>query len=550
MIIDKVKPFWTEEDRQRLQEIREKQLDYIDSFIEHEKELNELEDSENRLLWEIENRYISSGADFIKDAEEIVETIEQADFKTFLKSREEIISALEKALEKGKYKEIARKNLVRIRKIAIENYENCYFFILSALRVQLNATEGNEDAQGAIKDIVAAGAARWYEPEELLPEAQEVLPIKSEEIKGDFFTLPSGPALELLYDVLGSRNIDNLPLRKKKYNRNQKLTVMEQGDKRRISYTKEKATISVEVDDFQKIANCSPKTEKILSRILSRANEQAIFNGELYRDKVSFPLRDLVGEGQYKNIETARQGFYNVTDTLTGLKVSGKIEKGKKKTIQQGAHVVLFKAAKVDNATCEVYLNELLNWGLIAPYYMDLPDYYYELPDRAASLLRYIFYLARQNAEQIEKNGFFTISYRAIQYQLRLPNEDSIRNTKRDIKDAIEKAIEQIEEAYCKYSQPIPEDAKGKDAIPDFSLEPSDNYNAPIKEYLDEGKLKVSLKGDYATRLIELSQKTAAKIEAAKKKWGRIEERAIALKMAKNDATEQAPQKAKKAKKT
>ncbi len=305
-------------------------------------------------------------------------------------------------------------------------------------------------------------------------------------------------------------------------NRNIQLEVLENGDKRRISYSKDKSTVQIEIDDFRKIANKNPQTKKILTRILLKANEQAIRDGELVRDRVSFNLRELVGEGQYKNIETARQGFYNVASTLTGLKVSG---------------AVLFKAAKVDNTTCEIYLNELLNWGLITPYYTGLPDYYFELPDRAAELLEYIFYIARQNTKQIAEQGYFTIGYRAIQYKLNLPNEIGedgrpINNPRRDIKDAIEAAIEQIEEKYCKYAPPIPAGARGADAEPDFSLLPVADYNAPIKKYLDEGYLRVSLKGDYANRFIEISQKTAAKIEAARKRRERIEDKAIAIKLA------------------
>jgi len=301
------------------------------------------------------------------------------------------------------------------------------------------------------------------------------------------------------------------------------LGVLEDVDKRRISYSKDKSTVQIEIDDFRKIVNCNPQAKKILTRILLRANEQAIHNGELYRDRVSFPLRELVGEGQYKNIETARQGFYNVADTLTGLKVSGAVVKGKKKTVKRGVVAVLFTGARVDNTTCEIYLNELLNWGLITPYYTGLPDYYFELPDRAAELLEYIFYIARQNTKQIAEQGYFTIGYRAIQYKLNLPNEIGedgrpINNPRRDIKDAIEAAIEQIEEKYCKYAPPIPAGARGADAEPDFSLLPVADDNAPIKKYLDEGYLRVSLKGDYANRFIEISQKTAAKIEAARKR--------------------------------
>lgn len=576
MRVNKVAPFYTEQDRialagydrdldkiledagelttemQAAQEAGDKEL--LKELTTRSRALwlerfEPLDNARNELLRAIEQRYIEAfNGDIAAILEDVREIVAATDKEEYIASQKRTTAELKPLLENKPTKDSSKEEKDRyrsVKKLSIKGYENCYYFILERVRVQLNALYfyQSEDGTAQAIAIVEDRAGSFYtKPKGVKTERKPIergLPlIKGAEVRGDLLTLPTSPALTLLYDVLGGGDLDTLPDRKRKYNRNQQLLVEGQGDKRRISYTKDKTTISLEIDDFRKIVNRNPQAKKILTRILLRANEQAIHNGELYRDRVSFPLRELVGEGQYKNIETARQGFYNVADTLTGLKVSGKIERGKKKTIQQGVHAVLFKAAKVDNATCEIYLNEMLNWGLITPYYTGLPDYYFELPDRAAELLEYIFYIARQNTRQIAEQGFFTIGYRAIQYRLNLPNEDAIRNTKRDIKDAIETAIEQIEEKYCKYAPPIPADAKGADAEPDFSLLPLGDYDAPIKKYLDEGKLQVTLKGDYAKRFIELSQKTAAKLEAARKRRERIEDRAIAINLAKSKEAE------------
>ena len=585
MRIDKVAPFYTEQDRIQLAKYSSQLDKLLAAFTELNQEMQAAKEAENNTLlqelitrsntlresWvavdrdrneflrQIEQRYTEAFKGdipaILADVQEIVDAIEKEEYIANQKWRTETLKHL---LEKKPTKEsgdVEKNGYKAAKALSVKGWQNCYYYILDHIKVQLNALvfyslgagamaskEDHIDGEAEAIAIVEAKADSFYsrpkssKPARTLPELNYSLPVISgAETRGKLLTMPTSPTITLLYDVLGSgANLASLPDRKKKYNRNIQLEVLENGDKRRISYSKDKSTVELEIDDFRKIANKNPQTKKILTRILLKANEQAIRDGELIRDRVSFSLRELVGEGQYKNIETARQGFYNVTETLTGLKVSGAVIKGKKKQVKQGVHAVLFKAAKVDNTTCEIYLNELLNWGLITPYYTGLPDYYFQLPDRAAELLEYIFYIARQNTRKIAEQGYFTIGYRAIQYKLNLPNEigengRTINNPKRDIKDTIEAAIEQIKEKYCKYAPPIPADAKGADAEPDFSLLPVADYNAPIKKYLDEGYLKVSLKGDYADRFIEISQKTAAKIEAARKRRERIEDRAIAI---------------------
>lgn len=567
MIIDKVKPFYTAEDyriqadyrrqvaellklsevnTQKLQDAKDNGDEVLfgelqEQLYELSNKMAELLEAESRLLGEVEQRYIDAFngdvSNILADVREIVGAIEKEDYLSFQKWRTESFKTRVKIKPKRDASATEKAGYKAAKELSVRGYENCRRFILWQLRVQTNALyyykskEGKEQAVAIVED---KAASFYTKPKGTKPRREPLerdLPIIDRAaIRGELLTLPSSPSINLLYDVLGAGDLDNLPALKGRYNRNIQLDVEEQGDKRRVSYTKDKTAVSIEIDDFRKVANRNPQAKKILTRILWRANEQAIYNGELMRDKVTFPLRELVGEGQYKNLETARQGFYNVADTLTGLKISGKIERGgKKKTIQQGVHAVLFKGIKVDNATCEIYLNELLNWGLITPYYTGLPDYYFELPDRAAELLEYIFYEARQHTRQLAEQGYFTISYRAIQYRLNLPNEDTIRNTKRDIKDAIEGAIEQIEERYRKYAVPL---QPGEE--PDFSLLPLGDYEAPIKKYLNEGRLQVSLKGLYAERFIEISQKTADKVEAARRRQERIEDRAKAINLAKS----------------
>lgn len=578
MLIDKVLSFYTEQDHIELARLDE-QIELVTNTA-HElrlerdkakkagdtqraKELYEsfgdiwvnqygqLLKEQTTLLQAIEQRYIDSfngdTAAILDDVQEIVDATEKEEYLEYQKRlSQEVRDVIGKNLQLAK-KSPSKENKARykdLQAMAIRGYVNCRFFILTRIRVQLNALmyyNSKSEHDKAIA-IVEARAEQFYKkPKGATPsrepaERKYTLPIRDRaKVTGGLLTLPTSPTLTLINEVLGVGDLDTLPERKRGYNRNIQLQVQDYRDKdgnvvgyeRRISYTKDKTQVSIAVADIRKLDTRNANTKKLLTRILVKANEQAIHNGELTRDKVSFSLRELVGEGQYKNIETARQGFYKSADILTSFKVSGKLERGKKKTIQQGVHAVLFKAAKVDNATCEVYLNELLPWGLIVPYYTGLPDYYFELPDRAAELLEYIFMLARQNTKKIAEQGYFTISYRALQSRLNLPDETKSKNPGRDIKDALEDAIEKIEDKYKKYAPPLQNGAE-----PDFSLLPRADYNAPIKDYLDTGFLEIHLKGDYAKRFIDISRKTAGKIEAAEKRRERIEDKARAIHLA------------------
>ena len=67
----------------------------------------------------------------------------------------------------------------------------------------------------------------------------------------------------------------------------------------------------------------------------------------------------------------------------------------------------------------------------------------------------------------------------------------------------------------------------------EFLLELVYEEQAGIEEYLDNGYLKISLAGAYAEPFISQSQTQQKKIQKAEQKKERIEEKAIAMKMAK-----------------
>lgn len=405
-------------------------------------------------------------------------------------------------------------------------------------------------------------------------------PYKQEE--PSFYNMPDSPASNLVLDVLGAgADIGDLPARKRQINHNTEYEVLESGNKRLVSLKNATGTaeVTIELADIDKLTGSNKPAKKLFVLSLIKANEQAIHDGVLTKDYVSFPLQELVGIGFYTALRSARAGFNAGVDTLTSLKIKGKTRKKKPKKKKETEKIVidtdnvakpaetpeekqeptaeateaekkeapvkvkvdveeaedpeettggkdvlevLFTGGRIEKGQCFIYLNPRINWSFLTQYFTILPTYYFRLSNRASDLLYYIFYLARQNTKEIEERGYFTIGFRAIQHKLSLPSEKGLNNPLRDIKDPIEKAIEQIEDEH-----------KATYDNMEFTLLPVCDEEAPIAEYLDNGYLKVELKGAFATNFIAISKETEKQIAEAKKRQQKIQEKAIATAIAK-----------------
>ena len=204
----------------------------------------------------------------------------------------------------------------------------------------------------------------------------------------------------------------------------------------------------------------------------------------------------------YSNPDAARVGVRKGFDALSKMMLSGEI-RDRKQNLSQDEMAVLFINMQIKNNIVTIKLNPYLNLNILAPYFTLLPRYAFSLSTRAFDLLYLIFYLSRQNIDKIRAQGYFTISMRTIQTRLSLPSEKNTRNPGRLIRDPIEKAIEEIENASQTNELQL--------TMLGFSDE------ATVAEFLDSGYLKVELKGTYAKDFIELSKKHSAMIKAAQK---------------------------------
>lgn len=341
--------------------------------------------------------------------------------------------------------------------------------------------------------------------------------------QASFYNMPDSTASNLVLDILGAgENIADLPARKHQVSHSAKYQVMEDGNKRLITMRKGTAEVTIELADIDKLTGSNKPAKKLFVLSLIKANDQAIHDGILTQDYVSFPLKELLDIGFYQTIQSARKGFKTGADTLTSFKAKGRQQKSKKSKSSIESLEVLFTGAKIKNGQCYIYFNPRISWGFFAQYFTIIPRYYFKLPSRASDLLYYIFFLARQNTQEIEEHGYFTIGFRAIQHKLQLPNEKGLNNPQRDIKDKIEEAITQIEDEH---------NTTYKD-ITGFNILPVYDEGATIGEYLDNGYLKVSLEGEFAKMFIQISLDTKKQIKQAEQRKARIAEKAIAIKTA------------------
>ena len=349
-----------------------------------------------------------------------------------------------------------------------------------------------------------------------------VSPLKPQQ-ESNFYNVPDSTASNLILETLGAgENIADLPARKKQINHNTTYEVLEDGKRRQVSVINPKAKVTIELADIDKMTGSNKPAKKLFVLTLIKANEQAIFGGQLTKDYISFPLQELIDIGFYKTPQSARTGFKAGMDALTSLKIKGHIQQTKKRGSSIDALEVLFTGANIKNGQCTVYFNPRISWSFIAQYFTILPRYYFKLPNRASDLLYYIFFLARQHTRDIEERGYFTIGFRAIQHRLQLPSEIDNGNPYRTIKQPIEEAIEELEtEHSLLYGNT------------EFSLLPVYEETASIKDYLDNGYLRVGLTGAFAETYIEISKDTAKQIEQAEKRQARITEKAVAIKTAK-----------------
>lgn len=346
-----------------------------------------------------------------------------------------------------------------------------------------------------------------------------------------FYNMPTSSGSDLIMKTLGAgSNIAALPDSTKRVSNSQIITVRESGKKRQIVSKGNNTETIIEIGDIEKLIGSNKAAKKMFAFALIKMNEQAFDykSGSLYHDEIGFSLQELVDIGYYSSIRAARRGFLTAMDTLTDLKLKAVVKRGKKVTTTapedaDGAGIlVMFTGATVENNFCKVLLNYKVNWAPLFQYFTVLPKFAFQLGNKPFDLLYTIFYLARQNNKQIKDKGYFDIGFRTIQQRLELPNEADTKEPTKHIRQPIEDAVAAIEEQLA---------AAG--TAQELTITPVFDVRGNIREYLDNGYLRISLKGMYAEPFIEGSTKQQKAIEKCQKRQEAIVDKAIAAKIAK-----------------
>ena len=357
--------------------------------------------------------------------------------------------------------------------------------------------------------------------------------IAAEQEQKKYFQLPVSSHTDMMHKVLGAgaESLYALPEMAEKVGKgSQSLTVRQKGSRRQVIAKGHNTETVIEVNDIDKILGSNKAAKKMLQFVLIKINEQAYdFQNGLHDDCITFPLQELVDTGNYKRIQSARRGFKDSMDVLSGLKVKASI-KGKKnnETVTADALAVLFPTATIVNGQCSVRLNTDINWQPLMKFFTILPRFAFVLSNRAFDMLYSIVFLARQHAGDIEKKGYFKIGFRTIQQRLELPSEVGNKDPQRTIRQPLEDAIGDIMEQLALAGQ-----QEEMSIIPVYN--PKDN----IRDYMDNGYLKVEIKGDFAQPFIERSETQTRKIEQRKRRQQAIVEKAAAAALQKKMEEEQ-----------
>lgn len=244
-------------------------------------------------------------------------------------------------------------------------------------------------------------------------------------------------------------------------------------------------------------------TRKLLPFVLQKMTQQN------YPAVVRIELSELVELEAYKTIDGAYKGITRFVQQMSNVDLSWtKKSRGKSVSSSGG---VLFYHRERKGGTAYIYVNQQINIQDLASTWTVFPRWAYALKPGAFDLVRYIFFIARQNTKQIsENNGRFNISMQVIAERMGLPSVDEVQNRRhrQQIRIPIEKAIEEVEERVA--STP---EAKGL-----FYITPHVDENAPnIEAWLSTGYVEVQLLGDYATSFTTIAAKQRELVTAARK---------------------------------
>lgn len=349
------------------------------------------------------------------------------------------------------------------------------------------------------------------------------LSVEQEKAQRSFNVVPSGQIITLMQDVLKAGDRDTLYLmqsRRANVTHGEEIQFGEKDNGQiRITKKTQNAEISLTFNNIAVILGdkkTNKAAKKMMIFIFQEINEQGAVtrDGRLIKDVLEFPISKIVECGMYADAKGARRGFDSAIDGLKG-DIQGDVTIGKSKVNMTS--VTLFPTLSRIDGNCVVRLNPDAPWGAIMPFYTIIPTYLYRLGSRGFDLLLYICRIARQRIDDIESKGWFSISLRAIQDAMCLPDETKTKNPKEYIKEPIRNAVDEIMREN--------EHAKNKGNF-SISIIPEDIDSKRITEYLNEGQLKIEMQGSYYDYFSEISRAKANIVEEKQRRYNYFVEQA------------------------
>lgn len=386
-----------------------------------------------------------------------------------------------------------------------------------AILSSLTEEKQEHNPQGErVEDIVK----RILETPEILRELEkEARRMEKQELPA-LGSVPNGDSINWLYRIISNKG--GRLVQQSNGNRHEEIIRQKKGDSLRFTRTNKQNgnTVIVEIAQADKYLS---KTNKAFAKVLLFTLQK--MNAQNFPLEVGFTLQELVDLGMYSTTSNAGRAIKEFFAQQKQTMLSGSVKKGRKTVKEEGG--VLFYHYRLENGYVKLSVNENFNMEFIANYFTVFPRFAYALSNNAFNLVRYIFFLARQNTKPIKEKGTFTISLDNVRENLGLPAPDEVKNRryKQLIIEPIEAAIEEIEEAL----KTVPE-AKEYG----FTITPVGTDTSNINKWL-EGYLEIGLNGDFAETFVKL----ATKAEQDREKWNRIKTAELAKLAARKEAEAQ-----------
>lgn len=237
---------------------------------------------------------------------------------------------------------------------------------------------------------------------------------------------------------------------------------------------------------------------------------------------LGFPLKEMVDIGMYTTTSNAARALNDFFVKQDNILIGGQ-ERTKKRTISQAKGKLFYNIDISKTGFVTLAVNENLNWEYLASYFTVFPRWAYRLKTNAFAMVRYIFFVARQNGKKIKETGKFSIVLDTMREQIGLPTaEEAGKNPGKLIINPIEDAITEIEDTFRK-------DNDSKESV--FTITPVQIGTSKINEWL-QGRLEIEISGKYAETFIQIATRAVREMEL----WEKAKRAELAKIAAKSEA--------------